>query len=115
MELVLGFGDRFDKLGGIRPSKYALDKQEVLHGLSAGSMCKRIFIKCSALREIFPTYFFCKVSGLDISGNFRPVIWTCFCEISEIWGRDNWGKKLVAWRFISRLDGDGDGGERKEG
>ena len=40
---------------------------------SAGSICSSCFIKLSARLVSLPTYFFCRVSGRDISGNLRPT------------------------------------------
>jgi hypothetical protein len=47
--------------------------QAWLDALSPGSICSTDLRKERALRLKWPTYFFCNVSGLDMSGNLRPT------------------------------------------
>ena len=75
--------DEEDDTGAIRPSKYASDKHSLLAGRSEGSIFNKIFIKLNAFLETFPTYFFCKVSGRDMSGNFNPKNFRKMKEINE--------------------------------
>lgn len=53
--------------------KYGWLRASSLVGLSAGSMERTCCMKWSDLLESVPMYFFCRVSGRDISGNFNPA------------------------------------------
>jgi hypothetical protein len=60
------------RLTSLRPSKYAFCSVSCAVNLFVGSMTNKPFMKLNAFFVSFPTYRFSSVSGLDMSGNFRP-------------------------------------------